>query len=469
MSLHDSGEIPVFGAVAARAAAYAHNQRGGVAIMFGLIFLPLLLLFGGSLDYSQSTMLRSRLVQLADSAALAAAKNAAVAYSTLQASCASNSAGNNTNNFLGSGCGNIQTSAQNVGIGAGEQIMASDSASGSKIAQHNISLSYDNKGTWNATVTYQATSITSFLKVIGIQNIPVSGSSTSSITNASDYYMNIYMALDTSMSMGIGSSATDIARMQTLTGCAFGCHTAGYSYQYYTVPKSQGIRFRIDDLRDATGSLVTAAQRVVSVNSHNHIQMGVFTFDNSITTIVNTTSNLSNVATAVQGIDLPTIDDGTQIDNALSWINSKKIVGNGDGSSSAKPAEIVFLVTDGVQDGIYTNSWSGITGTTGIGLSWWGSLAGQPAPTSALIASACDGLKNKGVTVAVVYTTYVPFTGTEQYDRLIGPFAAGIPAHLQSCATPEYFFTASTPADIASGMQQLFNKAVAAAPLRLKS
>ncbi|MGO9428627.1 hypothetical protein [Rhodoblastus sp.] len=40
-----------------------------------------------------------------------------------------------------------------------------------------------------------------------------------------------------------------------------------------------------------------------------------------------------------------------------------------------------------------------------------------------------------------------------------------IPASLTACASPGFFFTASTPADIANAMQTMFNMALASAHL----
>lgn len=447
------------------------DDRGSVAIIFGLTLIPLIMACGGAVDFLRTAEMRSRLSRIADAAALAAAKQAAVAYSAIQSACLANPSAVNPGGYSGASCSDMTGSAVKIGVAAGETMFAGVDATAARyMSQHSITVTQSGQGNWSGVASYQAAVPTSILKIANISTMPLSGSSTSTISFGANYYLNVYLLLDNSMSMGIGSSATDIANMQSLTGCAFGCHETSSANQYYYYPKSQGIRFRIDDLRDATSALVTSAQNVVKANSSNHIQMGVFTFDNSVNTIINTTSNLSSVATAVKNVDLPTVDDGTRIDNALSWTASNTIIGNGSGASASTPAEVVFLVTDGVEDNIYTGySFSGITNPTGIGLSWWGNLAGQPAPTSAISSSWCDQIKSKGVTVAVVYTTYVPFQGTEQYDRLVGPFASNIPTSLSYCASPGYFFTASSPSEITSGMQQLFNKAIASSPLRLKS
>lgn len=450
--------------------AFRRDCKGSVGIIFGLAFLPMILLSGGGIDYANAARVKSNLSHTADSAALASARAAAVAYSAIAAACVGNPAGNNVANYQGSKCSDVSGSAKAVGQSAANLIIKSDYQAQKYAGSFNISISSPGNGQWSSTVSYAAPVQTFFLPIVKINSIAAGGTSSATVSYGADYYLNVYLLLDNSMSMGIGSTASDISRLEQLTGCAFGCHESSSAYQYYTVPKNNGVRFRIDDLRDASVALVSTAQGVVSGNVHNHLKMGAWTFDNSVKPLVATTSNLSSVSSAISALDLPTVDDGTRIDTALTWMQNNIVVGNGDGSSAAKPLEILFLVTDGVQDNIYTSSpfsFSGITTPSGVGLPWWGSLAGKPAPTSAIDQSWCSGLKSKGVTIAVVYTTYVPFTGTVQYDDLVGPFASGIPTGLQNCATSGYFFTASSPQDITRGMQSLFNKAIASSPLRL--
>lgn len=434
----------------------ARNRSGSVGLIFGLAFVPIMIATGAAIDYTNAITARSRLKNLADRAALAAVKAAA----QREADCVANPAGNNQSNFRGCGRNDVIR----AGVGAGAQYLNADPAFLRANKQPEIQLSSAN-GSWSATVSYSADVATSFTRMLGLKTIPVSGQVTSNISLGADVYLNFYLLLDRSMSMGIGATPSDISRLQTLIGCAFGCHTAGYAAKFYTLPKSQGIRFRIDDLRDATSTLVSQAQLVSSSNAREHIKMGVYAFNHQVTPLVEMTDNLKSVATAVQTLDLPTVDDGTQAADALAWLSNNKVQGSGNGLTSASPLEIVFLVTDGVEDGIYTNWW-GMQGPRGRPLPWW-PKSYTSAPTGSFPVGACDALKSKGAIVAVVYTTYVPFTGTVQYDNLIGPFAANIEPNLKSCASNGYFFTASAPGDIEKGMQHLFNKALQETALKL--
>lgn len=453
---------PFFIASLPRGSAKVRNfiaeKRASLSIIFGLTLIPIMMIVGAGVDYTQAVITRSRLGHLADRAALAAVKAAA----QKEADCIANPASNNYNNYQGSGCGNDDIAR--AGAAAGAQYMNADPIFQRANQQPDITLASAN-GSWSATIAYSADVPTSMSRIIGVKAIPVSGKVTSNISLGTHVYLNFHLLLDRSMSMGIGATSDDISRMEALTGCAFGCHTTGYDAQYYDQPKAQGIRFRIDDLRDATSALVAQAKLVSSANAREHIQMGVYAFNHKVSPLVEMTSDLLAVANAVKTLDLPTSDDGTQAADALAWLANNRIKGSGTGLTSATPLEIAFLVTDGVEDGIYTG-WNKIVGPRGKPLPWWPSWM-TSAPTGAFPVGACDALKSKGAIVAVVYTTYVPFPGTVQYDNLIGPFAANIDPNLRGCASPGYFFVASDPGDITKGMQTLFNKAMKELAMKL--
>jgi hypothetical protein len=108
-------------------------------------------------------------------------------------------------------------------------------------------------------------------------------------------------------------------------------------------------------------------------------------------------------------------------------------------------------VTDGAQDNQQQS-----------GGSWWGS---NQATT--LDESACTQLKNRGITVSVLYIPYTPiqnptsFAGGE--DFAANSNIANIPGHLQACASPGFYFAANTPSDITSAMQAMFQQSLQSA------
>jgi len=148
---------------------------------------------------------------------------------------------------------------------------------------------------------------------------------------------------------------------------------------------------------------------------------------------------------------------GTHIDVALNSLNSTiTTVGNGSASTSTQP--FVFLVTDGAQDpqtkGVPNGGWSGTNHATVLNNA---SEVSYP--------NACQTLKNRGIIIGVLYIPYQTispvnssFAGDE--DDAANTNIQYIPASLQACASPNFFFTASSPAAITAALQQMFNQSL---------
>jgi len=124
----------------------------------------------------------------------------------------------------------------------------------------------------------------------------------------------------------------------------------------------------------------------------------------------------------------------------------------GNGSSAASPLPYVFMITDGSQDNQYMSSdWT-----------WHGSNSATTLDTS-----LCSTLKSRGITLAILYIPYQliqnPTTFSNSEDIYANANIPNIPGSLQSCASPNFYYTASTPAEIDSVLQSMFKKAVTTA------
>lgn len=82
----------------------------------------------------------------------------------------------------------------------------------------------------------------------------------------------------------------------------------------------------------------------------------------------------------------------------------------------------------------------------------------------------CTPLKNRKITIAVLYIPYQPitnpnasFSGNE--DGKVNAIVPNIPTTVQQCASPGFFFSAYTPSDITNAMQAMFAQSLAAARL----
>ena len=153
---------------------------------------------------------------------------------------------------------------------------------------------------------------------------------------------------------------------------------------------------------------------------------------------------------------------GTHIDTALTSVNGL-ISGSGsgpvgDGSTATTPQPYVFLVTDGAQDnqikGVPNGGWYGSNHATTIDKQ--NTLATVPQ---------CETLKDRGIIVSVLYIPYQPvspvvtsFAGNE--DTYANNNIPYIPASLQKCASPGFFYTANSPTDITAALNAMFNHAL---------
>ncbi len=254
-------------------------------------------------------------------------------------------------------------------------------------------------------------------------------------------------------------------------GCAFACHESNPSADNlgnpngednYALAKSLGVTTRIQNTASATQALMTTAQQVMATNNAQY-KAAIYTFNGSGTTTVQSlTSNLSTAATAAATIDVQQVcknnyltcstsnnDTDTDFQKAMTQING--IMPNpGTGTSGSTPQEVLFLVTDGVDD---NNS-----GTCSKALS--GTRCQEPMNTA-----QCTVIKNKGIRIALLYTEYLPMTSNSWYNTWISPFQSSIESNIQGCASSGLYFKITTDSDISAAMQALFQKAVATARL----
>lgn len=422
-------------------ARLCRDRRGNIAITFGLAAVPVMLAVGASVDYTLANKAKAKLDAAADEAALAAASHTALKMST--------------------------TDAQAFAINVFNQAVST--------------LTDTSVGTVNATVTdsgngravavnYTASRQTRFIGIAGIKTMTISG-----VSNASSgipTYIDFYLLLDNTPSMGVGATPTDVATMvnNTPDQCAFACHDLSEApNDYYTLAKGLGVTMRIDVVRQAVQNLMDTATSTQQVPSQ--FRMAIYDFGTTaasagLTRIFALSSSLSSAKTAAGTIDLMSVpyqnyngDQDTDFDNALASMNGE-ISTPGDGTSSTTPQKILFFVSDGVADAYYPTTCSQPT---------TGGRCQEP-----LTLANCATLKNRGVKIAVLYTTYLALPTNAWYMSWIDPFNKGpyspsvnsqIAQNMQSCASPGLYFEVSPTDGISSAMNALFQKAVQSARL----
>jgi Flp pilus assembly protein TadG len=431
---------------------FSRDRQGNVALIFALSMIPCVFLIGMALDFTSATQKRVQLNAAADAAALAAVTPSMMTQTTTAASTAATNAFNAV-------ASNV-TNATNI--------------------TPTITVNSTNGGlTRTVSVTYTANSTNAFPNVLKLltgtsqTNWAISGSSTSTSTTSPN--IDFYLLLDNSPSMNIAATSAGIATMVANTsaqgGCAFACHESHPSSDNlgnpngednYTLAANLGVTTRIENMVAATQALTTTATTVGTANNATY-RMAVYTFNNSGTsTVQSLTSSLTTVSSAASNIDVLEVydnncltvsncnnDTDTDFNSAMSSINGI-MPAPGSGAAGNPPQEVLFLVTDGVDDKV--------SATCSETLS--GNRCQQPFDTT-----WCTTVKNRGIRIAVLYTEYLPLPTNNWYVTWISPWQPTIATNLQSCASTGLYFAITTDGDISTAMQALFEQAVATARL----
>jgi Flp pilus assembly protein TadG len=426
---------------------FGRDRSGNIAMIFGLALLPLVTAVGCAVDYSRANQIRSKLISAADAASVGSIAKASPG-------------------FIAAG-----TMTSDGEITAGE-------ADAAKIFNGNI---FNQNGftltSVTPTITKSGSTITSkvqftadvptmFLGVIGQRKMTVTGASTS--TANMPLYIDFYLLLDNSPSMGVAATPTDVTTMVNHTSdqCAFACHDYNDPNNYYNLAKKLGVTTRIDVLRSATQQLMDTAAATATYSSQ--FRMAIYDFGASSATIglralFSLSTSLSSAKTAAGNIDLMgvygnndayTADKDTQFSTVFPAI-SNAISTPGPGTSAA-PMKYLFFVSDGVADEPNSSCLKPITGSNRC--------------QSPINPALCTAIKNRGIKIAVLYTTYLQLPTNSWYMTWIDPFNQGpfgpspnsqVAQNMQACASPGFYFEVSPTQGIADAMNALFKKAVA--------
>ena len=547
------------------------DKRGNAAVITAIAALPMISAIGCAIDYSNATMIRTKLQAAADAAALATVSNNSPVLATAKA--------------MGSN-----------GAVSGASTYASNFFTANLPSAYSTvtpTVSVTKTGTtMTATVSFSTTVPTYFMGVVGYPNITISDSSTASYTFPS--YLNFYLTIDVSGSMSFPSTSAEQTRLMAVNpdnlhppnsppgngypqGCQFACHftsqgtcpqtqaqswggasgpwqgswpyagqnipsqwpsgyptasNAGYCMGFIisrlgttpaslsgctndsTLPASPGsgkpsgcgqyvnwtnsqvsscsspgttscIQLRADAVGYAVNQLLaTAANTEANDGVTNQFQVGLFPFIQNLCTANANSSNSCSVGLTTNltgstitnfaaqlaslldtGQDATLGSGGTHFENALNSMN-KFITSVGTGTSSANALPYVFLITDGSQD-YQTQSggnWSSQNWTSNATVPYQNSATIVP-PNSEDKNDYCGTMKGRGITVAVLYIPYVTIQNpnasfANNEDGYANNNIPNIPAALQSCASPNFFYTASTPTDIQNALLTMFEQAV---------
>jgi Flp pilus assembly protein TadG len=465
------------------------SRAGNMAMTFALLTPLLALIAGGAIDVTNASMRQSQLQQAADAAAVGAvARNSPGYLAALQMS-------------SDGGVPDSTTKANTQAIFSANWKGPADSTAASITGNS----SPCNAGTIvckSGTTVYSAVSVTGAFKstFLGLLDwFGLKGMSTvnlSATSHAADNipaYMNFYVLLDNTPSMGVGATPADISALVTATAnspdvgdrnCAFACHDTqpGALDNYYALVKSPSnptakITTRISSVAQAAANLFSTLQSTEASNGiANEFSAGVYDFGAAATDPTASgytgfnqvypaqsgalSSNLQGASTAAAGIDLMTVsgqgqynDEDTSLEAPLAYA-ANYVPASGSGTSPTTAKQVLFFVTDGMDD-TYNCARSDSASCRYI----------QPMNSSSYFANpnACDKLKAKGVEIAILYTTQYPIPSNSFYTTYVAPYNSGSPTaiynNLNKCAT--YFRAVDPGGDINQALQGLLSQVLA--------
>jgi Flp pilus assembly protein TadG len=501
---------------------FARDRKANVAVMFALMMVPTVFLLGMALDYTHVQHMKVDLDAATDAAAVAAVTSAMMQQSPQVAQTTAqnvfNSTANtlvNNNNLAGQPTFTVAVNCSNPNATTG---YCTYPACPGTNAVYSDPVNSNNQVVRNVQVCYNAAANNAFPKVLLNQaSWPFTGQSAT--RNQSAPNINFYLLLDDSPSMAIGATSTDINTLIANTqkqvdttgykGCGFACHETnpaadnlgnpgGANQDNYALARSLGLTLRIDRVTTAVKALMNTAESISNTN-RNTYGVAIYTFDTALnnspttgssspvfapsgkpgvvqtpvtpsSTTSYTVQTIQNAASSIQVLPVyknnwltssnNNSDADTSIAGALYSLN--KIMptpGNGTNVANDTPQEVIFLVTDGVDDvnittDVYTKSCNKPKS---------GNRCQQP-----LDPTICTTIKNKKIRIAVLYTEYDDSALSNTniyhngwYDTWIHPFNGSsneVETNLQSCASPGLYTKVATNDDITSALQTLFLK-----------
>ncbi|MDR3461886.1 MAG: pilus assembly protein [Beijerinckiaceae bacterium] len=447
------------------------DRRGNVAVITGLCAIPMFALLGFAIDYGTALSNKTKLDSAMDAAAMVAITTAKNVVDGQGGSMTSP-----TNALAAGQTAGLQAFKANTGT------LAFVSATPTPT----ITVTNPSSQVIQATVTYSSVSMnTNFSKIIGIKTIPLSGTSTASLKIGT--YLDFYLLVDVSGSMGLPTTSTGQSQLAAVNpddlsdfpgGCMFACHYAGY--QGFDLTRENNIPLREDSVESAVCTLLTTA--IATETLTNQFRVGIYPFINYIEEFSPLSTNLTSAINKVTGgtsgtcpttltsgglvgeldtgqnvsTQYPMGSGGTHFDNVITTKGSSTGIGQyitstGTGATSASPRPFVFLVTDGMDNSqTYIN----------------GNFNGSN-PLALFSEQACTNLKAQGVTISILYIPYLNITTSSHAvswaiaeDNQADGQIQYLPSALTSCATTGFFYTANSAADITDALNAMFTQAL---------
>ncbi|MCW2273107.1 pilus assembly protein [Rhodoblastus acidophilus] len=493
--------------------AFVADHKGNVAIIFAFAAIPIFIGIAATVDYSRAAKVRGELAAIADSAVLTGTTPAMLTQSTATARTA-------VQNMFAAQAQTIRGQTYDatqltVNVADDQQpnyikrtVQLNYNASVPNVFGALLSRSQTSFPIQSTAATSNAPNIDFYMLVDNSPSMELPATT----QGVSD--------MITKTGCAFACHENDVADSENTV------HYKGWgTIDSYTFAKNSGIALRIDNVRDAVSQVATTAQSTMAYNGATY-RMAVYGFNHDFATIqsllATNSTNVSTIQASVATLTPPLMaknncladysdaartkpqnyvyptatgkttvslngaaantsgncfksgnaginyslynnDAMTDFSYAMARVNSViPTPGNGGAQSGDTPQGVLMIVTDGVVDAaVYSSSDCGGGNTVSIS-NTYGSFKRCHAPID---PSVCTTIKNKGVRIAVLYTTYQPVESDSWYVGHVKPFISQVASNLQSCASsPSLFHEVTTNGDIRAALADLFQKAVTTAP-----
>jgi Flp pilus assembly protein TadG len=265
----------------------------------------------------------------------------------------------------------------------------------------------------------------------------------------------------------------------TTAGSNYCATKHGTQIDNYQLARNNSITLRIDELNSGVSTLLqtalTTSQSTVFATPPKY-RFSIYSIDSlwsiGLTQVMALTSNYTSgwtTASADFGVmemysnnndcanstcssstTSPGGDVATNFDNSLGDLSQTSYIpnpGNGTNQSGDTPQEVLFIVTDGVED----EESGGSRIQQAIN-----DLGSAPGGNSAS-TNWCTTIKNRGIKIAILYTDYLAVPANSWYESWIAPIQSDIGPALQACASPGLFYDAGLDStDLGQDLSALF-------------
>jgi hypothetical protein len=435
------------------------DRSGNFGMMTALLLVPIIGIAGGAIDVANIMDARTKLIVAADSTALSTIGKGSGAY-TAAASMLRDGPVDFDQGAAGKA---FWMNAHDIALEARDRVSVEVQKSGDNLL---------------STVEFAVDVPTYFLHLFGYEHFTLSAQVTAVLGIADPTYTDFHILLDNSPSMGLGATNNDINLLLSATTaagkrtCAFACHEVWNSGvevpdSNFKIARQKNIKLRIDLLRESVLDVVNHAATLTS--DRDRIRFAAYTFGrralasgHQIDKISDLTSDLLAFRHSVSRVSLMTTQHSNFASDALtSFENSfeqvaKEIEDTSSDADDARREQVVLLVTDGVGNSLRPSRCTGFYS------------GGNGRCIEPVDVKTCTELKERGIKIAVLYTTYFPIDD-HLYNTYVKKFSDRIGPKLAECASPGLYAEVGIQQNMSEALKMLFTKSATELRLRLTS